>query len=304
MAIQPRLAPAPLSAVARQATAPALPMAAFLNATLPTAARLAAALVTAALVTAAAALLAPQAWAQDGAALAQKVYDRPDGDDAVSAGEMVLTEKGKSPRTRKMMSFGKDNAAGDAWSLIRFDSPADVKGTGLLSHDLANGAEDQWVYLPALKRSRRIPSGRKGGRFVGSDLFYEDLQDRKPSEDNHTILGKDEVNGAACTLLESVPKEKKSSVYKKKVSCIHDDLLLALRVDYFQKGDKPSKRYEARRIKKVQGYWTVMESVVTDMKSGHSTAIKTSSITYDKGLPMSLFSQASLEDPSLESDYR
>lgn len=245
------------------------------------------------------------ALAQDGAALAQKAYDRPDGDDVTSVGEMILTEKGKSPRKRQMYSFGRDNTAGDSWSLIRFMSPADVKGTGLLSLDLASGKEDQWVYLPALKRSRRIPAGRKGGRFVGSDIVYEDMQDRKPGEDTHSIVGSEKVNGVDCTMLESVPKDAASSTYKKRVSCINEKMLVALRTDYYQgKSDKPSKRYEVRRIKKLQGFWTVMESVVTDLKTGHETTITTDTVKYDQGLPESLFAKQALEDSSVEEQYR
>lgn len=240
-----------------------------------------------------------------GRQLAQQVYDRPDGKDASLEGQMILTEEGHEPRVRKLYSYRLDKQPGEVWSLIRFTAPADVDGTGLLTLDHQGGETDQWIYLPALDRARRIPSDRKGGRFVGSDLYYEDLQDREVSMDRHRLIGEDTIAGAKTLMLESIPVDPDNSVYSKRVAWIHPDTLIALRVDYYQEGrDEPIKQLTVHRADKVQGYWTVMDSTMTDLQSGHQTRMLTDKIVYDRDLPESLFSQQVLEDPSREAQFR
>ena len=125
----------------------------------------------------------------DGAALAQNIYDRPDGDDAASKAVMILTKKGSKPRQRTLYTYRLDTPDGETLSLTRFTEPADISGTGLLSHDRPGDENSQWIYLPALDRARRISASRKGGRFVGSDIFYEDMSKRDVSKDRHRMLG-------------------------------------------------------------------------------------------------------------------
>jgi hypothetical protein len=160
-----------------------------------------------------------------GDALAKRLYDRPDGNDLAGRGLMSLQQPGQTERVRRLYSYSRRNAQNDFWGMTRFEAPADIKDTALLSISLANGQEDQWVYLPALKRSRRIPTNRKGGQFVGSDFYYEDLQDRKPSSDTHRILGKQTLDGTPTTVLESIPVDPGNSVYRKRVSWIHEGIL-------------------------------------------------------------------------------
>jgi len=255
------------------------------------------------------ALLAVLAWPaaaeSPGERLARQVYDRPDGDDVVIRAKMVLTQPGHSPRERAMFTYAKDNEAGDFWSLVRFTAPADIRDTGLLSISLANGEESQWIYLPALGRNRRIPANRQGGRFVGSDLYYEDLQDRKVEKDHHEVKGQGEVAGLECTVLESVPKDRSSSAYDRWVSCIHPQILITLETEFYEGGKRePTKRLTVRKVQKIQGYWTVVDSTMKDLESGHETRIAVQAIGYDQGLPDELFSPRALQDPSIEERYR
>lgn len=256
-----------------------------------------------------AALMPFSAWADDaieaGRELAQRAYDRPDGKDAVSRGIMALMETGQEPRLRQMFVYRRDAGDGTVDSLIRFTSPADIENTGLLTLDRVGDETDQWIYLPALDRSRRIASSRKGGQFVGSDLYYEDLRDRPVDKDVHRLLGRDEVNGAPCDLLESVPVDPENSVYGKRISCIHPQTLIALRVDFYPKhGDDPIKRSEVHRIENIQDYWTVMDSTMIDLSSGHKTRTSVEEIVYDQNLPEELFSRQALEDPARQRTYR
>lgn len=251
-------------------------------------------------------LLAGAAMADEaGMALAQRVYDRPDGEDATSAVTMALVEEGRSPRLRSMLLYRRSAPEGDVSTLIRFTEPADIEGTGLLTIDAADGASNQWIYLPALQRVRRVDSNRKGGRFVNSDYYYEDLRDRKPSMDEHRLLGREVVDGVECDVLESIPVEAGNSVYKRRVSWIDPASHLPLRIDFFEKDPQaPSKRLRVERREQVQGYWTVMDSTLTDLGSGHQTRLTVRSIAYDRSLPERLFSSKALEDERMEREFR
>lgn len=251
-------------------------------------------------------LLAGAAMADEaGMALAQRVYDRPDGEDATSAVTMALVEEGRSPRLRSMLLYRRSAPEGEVSTLIRFTEPADIEGTGLLTIDAADGASNQWIYLPAMQRVRRVDSNRKGGRFVNSDYYYEDLRDRKPSMDEHRLLGREVVDGVECDVLESIPVEAGNSVYKRRVSWIDPASHLPLRIDFFEKDPQaPSKRLRVERREQVQGYWTVMDSTLTDLGSGHQTRLTVRSIAYDRSLPERLFSSKALEDERMEREFR
>ncbi|MCB9964571.1 MAG: outer membrane lipoprotein-sorting protein [Rhodospirillales bacterium] len=241
-----------------------------------------------------------------GTQLAQSVYDRPDGKTMVSQTTMILEKEGSQTRRREFFSYRQDGAAdGEVNLLVRFTVPADVQDTGLLTLSHADGESDQWLYMPALARVRRIAGDRKGGRFVGSDLYYEDMQDRKVNKDAHTYIGQDKVNGAMCDVLESVPVEASSSAYSKKKIWVHPQTLIPIRIDFYEKNQsEPVKRMSVQKVDKVQGIWTVMDVEVKDLKNKHTTRIITDHVVYNSDLPESLFTQAALQDPSREVSYR
>lgn len=243
-----------------------------------------------------------QVFASDeGMALAEKVYNRPAGKDAASQVVMTLKGKNRSERIRELSLFKLDQGKSERWTLMRFSKPADVRDTALLTKDHPGDDSDQWIYLPALDRVRIISSKRKGGKFVGSDFTYEDLRDREPHMDKHTIDGKAKVSGIETVKLVSIPVKKSNSIYSKRVSFIHEKSLTPLRVELYRKGkDKPYKIMKARKLKKIQGIWTVLESTMYDLKAGSQTRLFTTRIKYDVGLKEALFSKRGLSDSSMD----
>jgi len=246
------------------------------------------------------------AWADPaGEQLAQKVYDRDNGKDATSLVSMTLTEKGRSPRLRKMITYRQDKKAGEISTLIRFTEPADIAGTGLLTLDTAAKESNQWIFLPAMERVRRIDSNRKGGRFVNSDYYYEDLRDRKVAHDTHRLVARETISGVVCDILESVPVEPGSSVYKKRITWVDPVTFIPMRIDFYEKrDDQPSKRWLLVKKAKIQGYWTLLDSTLTDLDSGHQTRLTVEKILYDRHLPTRLFTSQALEDEDFEQEYR
>lgn len=241
---------------------------------------------------------------QEGLALAQRVYDRPAGRDASSLVRMVVTSRKGQVRERELAVLARNVGGGERWTLMRFSLPTDVKDVGLLTMDHPGDASEQWLYLPALKRVRRISSTRKGGRFVGSDFSYEDLRDREPDMDTHVLAGTDKVGGLACTRLVSTPVDASNSVYTRRESCIHEATLVPLRVEFFEKDpQRPTKRLMARKLQKIQGYWTVLNATMYDLHAGSQTVLETLRIRYDNELPDALFSERALADPGMEKAY-
>jgi hypothetical protein len=240
-----------------------------------------------------------------GESLARSLYDRPDGKDATSLLTMSLTEKGREPRLRQMVTFRLDLKPGNVATLIRFTAPADIEGTGLLTLDFANKDSNQWIYLPALDRVRRVDSNRKAGRFVNSDYYYEDLRTRTVEKDEHRIIGSEVIGGVNCEILESTPVDADNSVYIKRLTWVDSSTMLPMRIDFFEKrADQPSKRWLMLKKARVKGFWTVMDSSLTTLANGHQTRLTVEQILYDRRLPASLFTTQTLADESAEEDFR
>lgn len=243
--------------------------------------------------------------ADDAERLAQAVFDRPVGRDVSSTGRMELIDRSGKKRSRELVTYRLERGKNEFVAMIRFLAPEDIAGTGLLTVDKADGANEQWLYLPALDRVRRIAGDRKGGRFVGSDILYEDLQTRRPQSDRHRLVGKETLNGVPCEVLESTPIDLASSVYTKRLSWVDPQTAMVLRVDYFEKdGGAPFKRWLLVSRKQIQGYWTVTESRVSDLGTGHETRLIVENAKYDRKLPAKLFTSQALADENLESGYR
>jgi len=239
-----------------------------------------------------------------GRALADAVYNRPDGDTMAAFSRMTLTAHGSREREREFFSYRADFPDGQSRALIRFVSPGNIAGTGLLIHNVPESENDQWLFLPALERIRRVSGESRGGRFVQSVIYYEDLQDRRPEEDSHRLLGESTYGDVPVQLLESVPRDGDRSTYSRRVSWIHPSLKLPLRIDFYEAGPEPAKRFEVMRLEEVGGYWTATETVFTALDSGEATRVLLLRVRYDLGLPESLFSTRSLADPRSAEPFR
>lgn len=243
--------------------------------------------------------------ANDASALAKTVHDRPSGKDLTLVTRMELSEGGRPPRVRRMVSYRLRHDSGEVAYLVRFLEPRDIAGVALLSSTRPDEDTEQSLYLPELGRSRKVAGNRKGGRFVGSDLYFEDLEERSPSRDKHRIIGREVIGSVACDVLESIPIRPDDSVYQRRVSWIDAAVPLPLRVDYFEAdAQRPAKRWLLQRQQRVQGFQTVMESSMTDLGQGSETRLFVESARYDRKLPDRLFTSRALADERYESEFR
>jgi hypothetical protein len=212
---------------------------------------------------------------------------------------MTLEEKGGSKRVRTLevaTSQELSKPFGDKqW--IRFDTPGDVKDTQLLTIESAAGVNDQWLYLPAFSKTRRLGAADLGERFAGTDMFFEDLKRRLVDDYAYKMLGPATLDGADCWHIESVPqsaKTKAESPYARTELWLRKDNLVIIRIDYFDKQLKPLKRLTATSLVKVSGTaWRADQQLMVDVQRNHKTTVLVTS--RDKAaIPADTFNSAAL----------
>lgn len=229
----------------------------------------------------------------NGTQIAQKVFDIENGTSSIARMKMSLVEKGKS-KEREFISIGYDEKNRNNRNLIRFLKPKNIANTSLLTHDQGGSDNLQWLYLPAMKKVRKISASGKGRKFVGSDIYYEDMQSREVSKDNHKRLKDDKYEGTLCYVVESTPKKASSSSYTKKVAWIHPQTWLPVMVDFYRDGKK-IKNTKVKNMKKIQDIWTITESLTEDLVSKHQTRIELEKIKYNIGVGKDFFTTKNLE---------
>jgi hypothetical protein len=245
--------------------------------------------------------LSPAAEPPDPLAVMEKVDRRYDGDDREAEMTMVLIDKRGKKRIRKVKTFSRDNGE-DTWSASFFISPQDVKGTGFLSYDYDKTTEDdQWLYLPALHKVKRIASNDKTASFMGSDFSYADLTDREVEDYTYTLLKQIRLNGEICHVIQTVPKTPKTvkdSGYTKSVLFVLADSLVVARAVHWLEENNRIKYYDVKKFETIQGIVAPVEIHMTLKKGGmflHKTVIRYRNIRYNQGLNTTLFSARQLE---------
>ena len=244
-----------------------------------------------------------KAFALSGTQIAEKVYNSNREADSIQKIKMTLTDKSGSKRVRQFTMFGKDNNRYDSQSLIQFTAPKKISKTGMLTHNKSNESSDQWIYLPALKKTRRISSGKKNGRFVGSDLTYEDLEDREVKLDNHNLKKTETINGVKHYILESIPKDKSSSMYSKVISKINSQTWMATSAEFYKKKKQPYKTLVNKSFKKSGSTWYPTLTIIKDHKIGHQTTLEVLSAQFNNGLKSNVFKKSILETPKKLNKY-
>ncbi|MDH5737857.1 MAG: outer membrane lipoprotein-sorting protein, partial [Gammaproteobacteria bacterium] len=166
-------------------------------------------------------------------AIMQKVDEREDGDNRVADMEMVLIDREGHERVRRMRQFTKDRDK-DTLSLIYFQYPADVRDTGFLTwdYDESEKDDDQWLYLPALGKTKRIAASDKSGSFMGSDLNYSDMIKRELADYDYRLMKEDSVGDQPVWVIEALPRRQdviEETGYSKSVVFVRQDIHMVVR---------------------------------------------------------------------------
>ena len=224
-----------------------------------------------------------------GREIMEKVNARNVGENSSGEMEMILIDKNGKKRIRKLKTFGGKKGK-DNLSLMFFISPADVKNTGFLTYDYNKSGkdDDQWLYLPALRKTKRIASGDKSGSFMGSDLNYSDMSSPDLDLYVYTLMKETEVRGNKVWQIKAVPKstdEAERSGYSKSVIFIRQDNYVMIRAVRWVHKKKRNKYIDVKKLEKIDGIWVSTEKHVTT-KTGkkilHKTILKEKNIRFNQ----------------------
>lgn len=191
-------------------------------------------------------------------------------------------------------------------SLLSFSFPADIRGTALLSHSKFGDDDDQWLYMPAIKRIKRISSRNKSGAFVGSEFSFEDLTDKYIEDYTYQEFGIEpcsfstDINGvistvkSKCFVLERKPKNKFSG-YSKELLRFDTESYRIVTVEYYDIRGELLKLFTAERFRIFkERYWRPMFSKMENKQTGKSTTLEYQSIQFGVGLQENDLSRTSL----------
>mgnify|MGYP001827782910 FL=1 len=235
-------------------------------------------------------------------AIMEKVDARDDGDHQTADMKMILIDKNGSQRKRSIRSFSKDMGE-DKYRLMFFREPADVRDTGFLTYDYddPDRDDDQWLYLPALKKTKRIASSDKSGSFMGSDLSYSDMTSRNLDDYDFTLKKEMEVKGHPVWLIESIPRNKKvikETGYTKSLLFVRQDTYYVVRGLHWVKDGGYLKYIDTRTLEQIDGVWVWTEMHITK-KMGKTMAHKTElywrNVRFNQDLADDLFTIRRLE---------
>ncbi|OHD24013.1 MAG: hypothetical protein A2Y34_10245, partial [Spirochaetes bacterium GWC1_27_15] len=210
---------------------------------------------------------------EQGDQIAQKNFNLKDSKDSYSEVTMILIDKDGNKKSRKLTMFGKETSKGRN-SYVEFSEPADVKGTKFLTIGNKIGDDEQRLYLPALKKTRLISSSSKNGKFVGSDLYYYDMEDKDISEFTFKFLKDDTFNNKNCFVLEMTPKDK-NAPYSKTIAWIAKDDFFAYKLEAYDKKDgELLKVLVMVEVKVIDGVMIPTKTVVENKKDGTKTLLQ------------------------------
>ena len=180
-------------------------------------------------------------------------------------------------------------------SLSVFDKPRDVKGTAFLSFSHAIGADDQWLYLPKLKRVKRIASRNKSGPFMGSEFSYEDLSSFEVEKYTYKFIKDEACEGGTCYVVEQYPVDKNSG-YTRRVVWLDQKEYRPWKIDFYDRKDSPLKTLTYHNYQEYkEKHWRPDLMKMINHQSGKSTDLTYGSYTFQTGLSDNDFNKNTLK---------
>ncbi len=235
---------------------------------------------------------------EKGLAIAREADRRDNGfQDSVATLQMILSNRQgrESHRKLKIKTFEMtDPKVGDK-SLVIFDSPRDVKGTAFLTHSKILDPDDQWIYLPALGRIKRISSSNKSGPFMGSEFAYEDMSSREVGKYSYKWLRNEPCGKLTCFVVEAHPLYEKSG-YTKLISWIDTKEYRTWKTEYYNRRGDLLKVLKLSDYKLYLGkFWRAKNLLMENMITGKKTRLVWSRFDFRTGLRENDFSRSRLK---------
>jgi hypothetical protein len=233
--------------------------------------------------------------------IAEKSNNRDDGDKIVANMSMVLIDKRGKQRVREYKRYSIDQKD-DIYSMMFFNKPTNIKDTSFLSLDyFGDRDDDQWLYLPALKKVKRIASDDKSSSFMGSDFTYSDMTKKNTDDYEYKLLKESKVRGNNVWVIQAIPKAQKTideTGYTKSIIFIRKDNFVMTRAIHFVKQGKKLKYMDVEKLETIDGIDTATKLTMTTKKGKktlHKTAIIINDIKYNQDINKSIFNTRNIE---------
>lgn len=232
---------------------------------------------------------------QKGLAIAQEAERRDLGfEDSSSTLEMILRNRQGHESVRKMRSRVLEKIEDGDKSIFVFDNPVDVKGTALLTFSHKVDSDDQWLYLPALKRVKRIASSNKSGPFMGSEFAYEDMSAQEVEKYTYRYLRDEQLDGHLTFVVERFPVDKRSG-YTRQVTWIDQDEYRAWKIDYYDRKNSLLKTLTfADYHQYMDKHWRPHVMEMVNHQTGKSTVLNWKDFQFKNGYKDRDFNRNSL----------
>lgn len=208
--------------------------------------------------------------------------------------EMILRNRHGEETTRKLRNRTLEQSDDGDKALVIFDNPGDVKGTAFLSFTHKSGPDDQWLYLPALKRVKRIASANKSGPFVGSEFAYEDISSQEVEKYTYGHLRDEELDGRNHYVIERVPVDAKSG-YTRQLVWFDTEEYRPWKIEYYDRKNALLKTlvFEGYR-QYLDQYWRADRMMMTNHQTGKSTELVWRNYVFGNGFDDRSFNRNAL----------
>jgi len=180
-------------------------------------------------------------------------------------------------------------------SLTIFNKPRDVKGTSFLSFSHPVGNDDQWLYLPSLKRVKRISSRNKSGPFMGSEFSFEDLSSFELDKYRYNYLGDEQINGIDSFMVEQFPTDENSG-YTRRIVWLDKTEYRVQKIDFYDRKNSLLKTLSYKNYQQyLNKFWRADSALMVNHQSGKSTELKWNNYAFKTGLQDSDFNRNTLK---------
>ena len=215
--------------------------------------------------------------------------------DSTSTMVMVLSGQHGQSTQRAIRNRTLEGSSEGDLSLVIFDSPGDVRGTAFLSHTKKAGSDDQWLFLPALKRVKRIASSNKAGPFMGSEFAYEDISSQEVEKYTYNYLRDEKVNGLDCFLVEYDPVDRKSG-YSRQLVWIDKKEYRLQKIEFYDRKNSLLKTLSYADYNKFLGkYWRADTLSMENHQTGKKTQLQFSDWAFQTGMTEKDFQKNALK---------
>ena len=236
-----------------------------------------------------------------GEQIARNINARNEGISLSRSMQMILTDKRGKERIRETVAYRKYFGE-EKRTVIHYLSPRNIKKTAFLTYDYpeADKDDDQWLYLPAMRKVRRISASDRGDYFLGTDFTYEDIKkESKVTLEDYTrkTLRKEELNGHPTYVIEAIPVNDEIAEelgYGKVIQWVDKSIWMIRKSEFYDTRGKPLKTTLFKDIKQVDDIWTAYHLEVENHKTGHKTVFNFSDIIYDKEVRDDFFTQRAI----------